>query len=78
MLICLLCLVSIGLFVIYHVISAVLRGNLLVIVIACVSFAFCQMINKEIIIIIIIIYASEHKNSQADVLNVLCLPEAKY
>ena len=37
------------------IISAVLCGSLLVIVVACMSFAFCQMINKEIIIIIIII-----------------------
>ena len=35
--------------VIRCIISAVLRGSLLVIVVACMSFAFCQMINKEII-----------------------------
>jgi len=45
---CLLCLVSISLFVIYRVISAVLRGSCLL-VIACMSFAFCQMINKEML-----------------------------
>jgi len=35
-------------FIRYHVISAVLRGSCLL-VIACMSFAFCQMINKEML-----------------------------
>ena len=63
MLTCLLCLVSIGLFVIYRVISAALRGSCLL-VSACMSFAFCQMINKEMLCFALLCERSKSKNNE--------------